>query len=619
MDINHTGCSVYTSHSQLVFTAPKVDRLFRIPTVVGHDQPIIINQEQRETHKVNKITSASADITTWHQRFSHLNIRSLLEVNRKGMVQGMNINGSLKMDTCHSCTQGKQTRLPFYPIKEIITSEPFELLYMDLCGPFPIQSLGGSKYMFMIVDDFTRMIFLRFLKTKDQAASTFEIFLNIQQNKYGYQVKAVRSDNGKEFDNKIFDNLLNKFGIEHQWTVVYSPQQNGVAERSNRKILDKLQTLLLDARLGQQLWAEAAATVAYTSNRSPMRRFSYQTPYERLTGEKPDVSNFQIFGSLAFTWIPKLYRNKLNPRSQPVIFIGYPAQSAGWKFLNPKTQQILIARDVKFDESKIGAEFLKISTMDEQLPDIAYIPMNTIKLPIVTTVTTDQPQSQILQGCRRYPLRNRVPVQPYQAQDWRQHRRRQDKKCRDEEDIATQPIPQWDHVGLTTDDEKAEPFTYQQAIEADDAQHWKKAMDDEIQLHIKRGTWELISKPPMARVIGCKWIYKRKTDPAGHIIKYKARLVAQGFKQIKGIDYEESYSPVVRLTTIRVILALAAIFRLQVKHYDVRSAYTHASLHETVYIKQPKNIQPTIRLIKYAFYIKQFMVYPKPVVLGMKS
>ena len=184
-------------------------------------------------------------------------------------------------------------------------------------------------------------------------------------------LKALRSDNGGEYISTEFEDYLRREGIAHQSTVRKTPEQNGVAERMNRTLLDKVRSMLHHSKLPLRFWAEALATATHVRNCSPTTALD-ETPYERWNGEKPDVSNLRVFGCKAYAHIPKEKRKKLDPKSQKCIFVGYPPGVKGFKLYDPNTQKMIVRRDVVFVENDFDNSLEKNREPDELLPAICF-------------------------------------------------------------------------------------------------------------------------------------------------------------------------------------------------------------------------------------------------------
>jgi len=188
------------------------------------------------------------------------------------------------------------------------------------------------------------------LKEKSEVFENFKKFKAHVEKESGLVIKAMRSDRGGEFTSNEFQKYCEDNGIRRQLTVPRTPQQNGVAERKNRTILEMAMSMLKSKRLPKELWAEAVACAVYLSNRSPTRSVLGKTPQEAWSGRKPGISHLRVFGSIAHAHVPDEKRSKLDDKSEKYIFIGYNTNSKGYKLYNPDTGKTIISRNVIFDE-----------------------------------------------------------------------------------------------------------------------------------------------------------------------------------------------------------------------------------------------------------------------------
>ena len=201
-----------------------------------------------------------------------------------------------------------------HPAKNIMTTRrPFEMLHMDLFGPIAYISIGGNKYGLVIVDDYSRFTWVFFLHDKGETQGVLKKFLKRAQNEFSLKVKKIRSDNGSEFKNTQVDSFLDEEGIKHEFSAPYAPQQNGVAERKNRTLIEMARSMLDEYKTSDRFWAEAVNTTCHATNRLYLHRLLKKTPYELLTGNKPNVSYFCVFGS-------KCYILNKKPKSSKFFF-----------------------------------------------------------------------------------------------------------------------------------------------------------------------------------------------------------------------------------------------------------------------------------------------------------
>jgi transposase InsO family protein len=176
------------------------------------------------------------------------------------------------------------------------TDRPLELLHIDLFDPIAYIGIDGGKYCLVIVDDFSCFTWVFFLQEKSQTQETLKGFLRQAQNEFRLRIKKIRSDNGTEFKNSQIEGFLEDEGIKHEFSSPYTPQQNGVVERKNRTLLDMARTMLDEYKTPDRFLAEAINTACYSINWLYHHRILKKTLYELLTGKKPNVSYFRVFG-----------------------------------------------------------------------------------------------------------------------------------------------------------------------------------------------------------------------------------------------------------------------------------------------------------------------------------
>ena len=253
----------------------------------------------------------------WHRRFGHLGYHNLEALVREDMVDGIKVPErdfkAQKAAVCKPCILAKHHQAPF-PTSKRESTEPLELLHMDLCGPMPVPSLGGSKYVATFLDDFSKLSIVRIITYKSETTTTVREVLHLLENQAKRRVQAIRTDNGREYVNTELTQYLKSRGILHQTTVPYTPEQNGTAERLNRTLMERARAMLSDAELPKELWAEAVNTANYIRCRSPAAK-KLRTPWELFFGQKPDVSHMRTFGATAYSHIPEEKRQKLDNRS----------------------------------------------------------------------------------------------------------------------------------------------------------------------------------------------------------------------------------------------------------------------------------------------------------------
>ncbi|XP_075099216.1 uncharacterized protein LOC142176057 [Nicotiana tabacum] len=252
---------------------------------------------------------------------------------------------------------GKHVKSSFKPKKDVSTSKPLDLLHMDLRGPMRVQSRGGKRYIFVIVDDYSRFTWTLFLKTKDE---TFEICIAFVKKipvKMESKVACIRSDHGTEFDNAKFNDFCNENRITHNFSAPRTPQQNGVVERKNRTLKEMARTMLIDSGIAKNFWVEAINTACYLVNRCMIRSLLNKTPYELLNGRKPKMTHLRNFGCKCYVLNNGNDQlGKFDAKSNEEIFLGHSSQSKAYKVYNKRTQCVEESVHVIFDESYLSYE-----------------------------------------------------------------------------------------------------------------------------------------------------------------------------------------------------------------------------------------------------------------------
>jgi transposase InsO family protein len=302
---------------------------------------------------------------------------------------------------CSTCQAGKQVGV-HHPHKNIMTTDrSLELLHMDLFGPIAYISIGGSKYWLVIVDDYSRFTWVYFLQEKSQTQETLKRFLRRAQNEFRLRIKKIRSDSGTEFKNSQIEGFLKEEGIKHEFSSPYTPQQNGVVERKNRTLLDMARTMLDEYKTSDRFWAEAINTACYSINRLYLHWNLKKTSYELLTGKKPNVSYFRVFGSKRFILIKKGRSSKFAPKAVEGFLLGYDSNTRAYRVFNKSTGLVEVSCDIVFDETN-GSQVEQVDLDeldDEEAPCIALRNMSIgdmcPKESEEPTQAQDQPSSSI--------------------------------------------------------------------------------------------------------------------------------------------------------------------------------------------------------------------------------
>jgi transposase InsO family protein len=232
-----------------------------------------------------------------------------------------------------------------------MTSRPLELLHMDLFRPVAYLSIGGSKYGLVIVDDFSRFTWVFFLQDKSQTQGTLKRFIRRAQNEFELKVKKIRSNNGSEVKNLQFEEFPEEEGNKHEFLVPYTPQQNGVVERKNMTLIDMARTMLGEFKTLERFWSEAVNTACHAINRLYLHHLLKKTSYKLLTGNKPNVSYFRVFGCKCYILVKKGRHSKFAPKVVEGFLLGYDVNTKAYRVFNKSSGLVEVSSDIVFDET----------------------------------------------------------------------------------------------------------------------------------------------------------------------------------------------------------------------------------------------------------------------------
>ena len=504
----------------------------------------------------------------WHLRLCHQNFRKIDDMRRVEMVNGLpNIQFSDRL--CRSCVAGKQKRSPFPDKSNFRASRKLQLIHGDICGPMKPSTVGGRRYFFLLIDDYSRLMWVAFLRDKSDAFYHFKKFKKLAESESEEDIKCFRTNRGGEFNSEVFNAYCEESDIKRQLTAPYSPQQNGVAERKNRTIMSCVRSMLKEKKLPLELWAEAVNTCVYVLNRSHTKSLENSTPYERWSGKKPNIDHLRVFGSVVHVKTTKRV-SKLEDRSSLMVFIGYELGTKAYRCLDPLSFKVTISRDVVFEENQ-NWDF---SQQCSQRFDFTLSSANELVI---------SPENPVI-------FQNSNSASDFQSHDQGNQDRIQGEEEDEEESSRYRSIQsiyentrEMDQEVLCISGE--EPSSYEEAVKED---IWRKVMEEEMGSIDKNLTWVLVKPPENCRPIGVKWIYKIKRNSTGDITRHKARLLAKGYSQEKGKDFDEVFSPIARLESIRILIAIAAQMEWDLHHLDVKSAFLNGEIKEEVYVHQPE-------------------------------
>ena len=530
----------------------------------------------------------------WHQRLGHLGRDNLARLTT--ISTGINLPAAafrdLNTTLCEPCADAKTHRAPFHGA-EHAPSAPLEYLSTDLCGPLPKTGTGGAKYVLTVLDGYTGLSVVNVLQDKGQTANTLIGTLEFLEAQLGQRVVTVRSDNGSEFVNNKLRDYYNRKGINHETTVPYSPQQNGAAERLNRTLLERGKAMLFHANLPTTLWVEAIETGNFLRNRSPVAGKT-ATPWELAFNTKPDLSKLRVFGSHTRALIAAP-RDKLAPHTATGILVGYAHKGDAYKVMLDNGK-IAIARAAEciVNESRLGfGEHTDAAATDAAATDAAATDAAATETVAMDNAASDDDDNDTIVPPGAPPSPPSTP--PYHSDDASPSatplpppppRRNPPRAARGHVDDYWVVTPQPAAL-ITAAVNPAIPTTHDEAVAAPDAADWIIAEQDEINALIANDVFEAMDLPAGEKKLPVKWIYTLKQDADGNIVRHKARVVVKGFFQRPGVDYDESFAPVSKYSSLRALLSTAALHDYELQQIDIKTAFLNGKLEETVYVEPP--------------------------------
>ncbi|GBN79837.1 Retrovirus-related Pol polyprotein from transposon TNT 1-94 [Araneus ventricosus] len=368
--------------------------------------------------------------------------------------------------------------------------------------------------------------------------------------------------------------MLQSCGINIRYSMPYTPEQNGAEERENRTIVEAARSILHHKGLPLKLWAEAVNTAVYVLNRTGPTREKEKTPIELWSASSFNVRYLKDFGTKCFVHVPKQRRQKLDPKSVAGFFVGYCGEKDGYRVWLKKQNKIILSRDVIFENeasySVIAQNGKSCSVVNEPSVDHG----SEIEL-IRSSDVSD------LDVCQEIGEASCDTIDSKESSD------EQERNLRDRS-MLKKP-ERYDNCVLLA--EHAEPDTYKEAIASKESSEWLAAMKEEMDSLEANNIWELVNLPQDRKAIGSRWVYKIKKNADGTVQRFKARLVAKGFSQKVGVDFNETFSPVVRWDTIRTVLSVAAYKKLKLVQFDVKTAFLYGDLQEDIYMHQPQGFE----------------------------
>ncbi|CAN0910966.1 Retrovirus-related Pol polyprotein from transposon TNT 1-94 [Linum grandiflorum] len=617
----------------------------------------------------SSLDNFSSQIMLWHIRLGHPSFGYL-----ERLLPKLFLNKRSKDFQCDVCQLAKHTRSSYHGLSYRPT-RPFAIIHSDIWGPTRIKNINGARWFVTFIDDHTRLTWTFLMREKSETTAMFQEFYDMILTQFNTKIQVLKTDNAHDYFNSVLGTYLSKQGIVHCSSCVDTPQQNGIAERKNRHLLETARALLFTKNVPKHLWGEAVLSATYLINRLPCRVLNYKTPKDILVQNYPHVQAYlselepRVFGCLAFVHIQPHQRSKLDPRARKCVFIGYAPRQKGYRCFCPTTRKIFTTMDVTFFEQSAyysnpelqGESSQKqpeneAQTLNQLLEtlislDSPSIPVSLIETSAPNSTDSSRPNvTQVYQRRKKQPnlhisnnmTDNEGESPEVEVQDIEGELITQDENIETEEIITTvtedtiappedlnwpiavrkgvrectrHPIQRYVNYGRLSPEFQAftthldsTPRSIEEAMKIPE---WRKAVLDEIQALEANGTWKIVTLPPGKRTVDYKWIFTTKYNADGSVERYKARLVARGFTQSFGIDYQETFAPVAKLKTIRILLSIAANEDWPLHQMDVKNAFLNGHLTEEVYMEIPEGVKNSgnrnsvCKLVKSLYGLKQ--------------
>lgn len=563
-----------------------------------------------------------------HRRLGHTSQSVIDRLVREQMVRGLEEGVKGEFGMCRGCKMGRSSSMK-HPRKdpEYRAKEQLELIHTDIAGPFvPTAIEGRGKYNLVVVDDFSRKAWCIPIKKKSDTATAMKEWIAVHENEVGKKVKKMRSDNGGEYIDAAFEKWLREHGIIHQTIPARSPQSNGVCERMNRTIQDRARSMLVGAGLGGGFWVEAINAACYIRNRCPVSGLS-KTPDELWSGKVPSVKHLRAYGSKAYVSLEKMKRKgKMGVTKWEGVVVGYPSTSVGYRVWDPVRGKVFNVGVPFVDEDvrpgwwrKDGGGGVADEVEEFIFPDLDVDSSQHLELEdvgeepsmpdLVEDSSDDEEDGDDLGGGDDQWGPEDDAEEEEQIEQPASSEPRQ--SSREKRGVPSLRFIEEYLAAAMEQEVKQSPLSVQEAMGGSNSEKWKGAMKSEMDSLQENGVYEIVDRPAGKKVVKSKWVFRVKTNELGEVEKYKARVVAKGFSQVEGVDYDQTFSPTVRFESIRQLVAMGASKGMKMHQMDVTTAFLYAPLEEVVYMEQPegtveeKNQGKVMRLLKCLYGLKQ--------------
>nr|GEY09604.1 putative ribonuclease H-like domain-containing protein [Tanacetum cinerariifolium] len=453
----------------------------------------------------------------WHIRLVHINFKNINKLIQDNFVRGLPIKRFENDQTCVACLKGKQHRASYKSKVLNPITKPLFMLHMDLFGPTFMNSLMRNKYCLVITDDYSKFTWVFFLVTKDETSEILKNFIKEIENLVDKKVKIIRCDNGTKFKNKVMDDFCREKGIKREYCVARTPQQNGVAKRRNRTLIEAARTMLADSKLPTTFWAEVVSTACYVQNRVLIVKPHNKTPYELFRGFKPALSFMRLFRCHVAILNTLDNLGKFDGKSDEGFFVGHSFSSKAFRVYNTRTRKVEENLHIGFLENKP----IKERNGPKWLFDIYSLTQSMNYVPVAACTILDESA-----GTQRDLNAGTSSGKEATSQDY-----------------IVMPI--WkdaSYFGSPSNDVEDGPHN-----EDDDKDKSEYDSSPKEVNAVGQHVWILMDLPYEKKAIGTKWVFKNKKDERGIVIRNKAsqdKYVNEILKKFNYSDVKSASTPV---------------------------------------------------------------------------
>jgi len=572
------SAQIFHMNSELpLLTAKKSDGLFLIDMNRKQNTNVCLDKTASIHTVLLSSTTAPEPADLWHARLGHISKTTLSYMAKHDVVDGLPDIQHLSCvydQPCQHCLAGS---FPAFPHSEAHEKPdaPLSIIYADINQGLK-PAYDGSTDCLTVVDSYSGYVMCVPLKSKKDIPVAIKNCVERYQMLAGCKVRELRTDCEPIFHSEVLRSWLAKQCINLSHSAPFIHQQVGLVERANRTMTEMARSLLSHAGRPGNLWPEAFDTAAYLYNRRASSALDAKaTRYELLTKRRPSISNLKVWGCVAYARQVDP-DNKLQSRCQKGVFVGYDEFSNAYKFMINRT--IYIRSDIIFSENELGN--IRDPSFDKPTctapvseppihSDIASTSADPVHPDTATTSATPVHTKKRSHDQIYTPTSGALAVKARRAEQ------------------AIHVLSNKPSIPLPTDPEPFIPQTYEEAVNDKYAEYWLSAMEDEHQSMIDNDVYELVDLPPKKVPLSSKWVYTWKTDASNKIVKSKARIVAKGYLQQPGEDYDELFSPTIAQATLRTMLAKVAAEDLFVRQIDFKTAFLNGSLEEVLYMVPP--------------------------------